>query len=182
MKKLIITDSIKNSWTEAYSYTGSWADDAELLEEDDFYRPNRRQWWIDNLNELKKQTTKLSRQRQAIRMISNINDFKNKDIWKEMNRFLRVIINEYDSYFAHTHDSVKRKTTKDGVDWDFLHEIKKYNFNVIEKAMYTLFSKKFLEDHFENQWGDMEFKYGDIANFLDVSKKEKLLNYLKKNK
>lgn len=47
--------------------------------------------------------------------------------------------------------------------------------------MYALFPKKFLKNHFEDQWGDMRFRYADIANFLDASKKEKLLDYLKKN-
>lgn len=166
-----LPNSIHDSWTSNYSYTGSWADDAELLEEDDFYRPSRRQWWIDNLNELKKQTTKLSRQRQAIRMISSINDFKNKDIWKEMNRFLRVIINEYDSYFAHTHDSVRRYNeiiyNSDDEMYEYTYKYMTGHFDYDEEDKVAKYYKLGL---MINELGKYLYEITVTGNKLDIEK------------
>lgn len=96
-----LPDSIHDSWTRAYSDTGSWADDADLLKEDDFEEPDMIDWWIDELNKLKNQTTKLSRQKQALKMIHYLDDFKNENIYKEMKRFLNAIIRDYDSFFEY---------------------------------------------------------------------------------
>ena len=99
LSEFLVTDSIHDNWTEAYSDTGSWADDADLLKEDDFKEPDMRDWWVKELNKLKNQSTKLSRQRQALKLMSYLDDFKNNSVEREIHTFLSTIIHAYDSYF-----------------------------------------------------------------------------------
>lgn len=80
-----------------------------------------------------------------------------------------------------------KKTTLDAIrdsindtNWDFLHELKKYKYDVITNAMPKVFGSKTLK-RFKGKYNDYDFSYATIANLLDAAEKEKLLKYLKSN-
>ena len=166
--------AIKKTTKDSYEDLG-WISDYDLLKEDDFYDSESLEYWRQALKDLT--DTRVSMEDRidyAEIMLDYLDEFKNKYVREEVKSDLRKFINKKEN-------RVRDSKIKD-VDWNFLNKLKAYDYNIVEKAMYALFPKKFLKNHFEDQWGDMQFPYADIANSLDSSKKEKLLKYLENNK
>ena len=87
--------AIKKTTKDSYEDLG-WISDYDLLKEDDFYDPSMLQYWIEEMTELNKQTTLLSKQRIALKLLNYIDDFKNKYVKEEVKGDLERLINKKD--------------------------------------------------------------------------------------
>lgn len=72
----------------------TWIDTPELLEEDDFQDPSMREYWIEELTNIKNNTTLLSKQRIAMKLLSYLDDFKNRDVQNEIEKDLKYLLSD----------------------------------------------------------------------------------------